>query len=318
MSKGYHTLTDIFKFVGAILIIAIHTQPFDNQKILSFIINIQLARLIVPLFFVFSSYYLFKKIHSTQTNRTYILKNYIYNLIKIYLIACLLYTPLTIFINRNQLTIPLLLYKFFYNGLYYHLWFFLALIYSTVLCYILINNQKKQTIPFVICSLFYIVGYLINILNIDFLSFMGNGRDGIFYGLIYVYIGNILSQKHLKNIKPSSLLLVFPYLLETWILYFLNMINPLSALFITLPIFILVLSALLLSNNDYYFHHTWFHNVSLFMYIIHPLFNWILFAKTTFNNTIVFFITTTITILISCCLAYILNKFNRKKSYSYN
>ncbi len=318
MNKGYHILTDIFKFVGAILIIAIHTQPFDNQKILSFIVNIQLARLIVPLFFVFSSYYLFKKIHSTHTNRVYVLKNYIYNLIKIYLIACLLYTPLTIFINRDQLTIPLLLYKLFYNGLYYHLWFFLALIYSTILCYVLINNQKKQTIPFLICILFYIIGYLINVLNLDFLSFMGNGRDGIFYGLIYVYIGNILSQTHIKHIKLSSLLLVLPYLLETWILYFLNIVNPLSALFITLPIFILVLSALLLSNNDYYFRNTWFHDVSLYMYIIHPFFSWILFAKTNFNNTLIFFITTIITILLSSTIAYILHKFKRPKTYNYN
>lgn len=317
MNKGYHTLTDIFKFLGAILIIAIHTQPFNNHKLVSFIINTQLARLIVPLFFVFSSYYLFKKVHSTQTNKTYILKNYIYNLIKIYLMACILYLPITLFLNRDQLNIQLLLYKFFYNGFYYHLWFFLALIYSTILCYLLMNNPKKQLLAFIICLLAYFIGYLINVLNINFLSFLGNGRDGVFYGLIYVYIGNILSQKHLKNVKLISLILVIPYLIETWILYFTKMINPLSALFITLPIFILVLSALLLSNDDYYFHHTWFHHVSLFMYIIHPIFNWLLFAKTNLSNTKVFLITTTTTIIISCILAYLLNRLNQKKSYSY-
>ena len=60
--KRNYTSVDVFKFFAAILIVAIHTDPFglDNQSLL-YAINYAVYRNAVPFFFVASAFFLFSK-----------------------------------------------------------------------------------------------------------------------------------------------------------------------------------------------------------------------------------------------------------------
>ena len=60
-----YSSVDIFKFFCAILVVAIHTKPFENIFWLDAAIGI-LTRFAVPYFFVSSAYFLFIKLRVTQ------------------------------------------------------------------------------------------------------------------------------------------------------------------------------------------------------------------------------------------------------------
>ena len=56
----YNPFIGIFKFILAILVVAIHVEPFTGD--LAFYVNNCIARIAVPSFFIYSSYFLFDKL----------------------------------------------------------------------------------------------------------------------------------------------------------------------------------------------------------------------------------------------------------------
>lgn len=59
MVKSSYNSIDVFKFLAAIMVVAIHTNPFFDYPVFNFIIT-SLCRIAVPFFFVFSSFIFFK------------------------------------------------------------------------------------------------------------------------------------------------------------------------------------------------------------------------------------------------------------------
>lgn len=63
--KTYDSL-DFIKWVSALLIVIIHTNPFHGIEVLNFYIKDVLARIAVPLFFAISGFLFFRRIREWE------------------------------------------------------------------------------------------------------------------------------------------------------------------------------------------------------------------------------------------------------------
>src|SRR5688572_928654 len=99
--KKNYTGVDIVKFIMAVFVIAIHTQPLYSMRDTGYFhlyeIIISTA---VPYFFMASGYFLFTKINNddqTLDDKLVKLRQYILKLIKLYLIWTVIYMPITLY-----------------------------------------------------------------------------------------------------------------------------------------------------------------------------------------------------------------------------
>lgn len=152
---------NILKYISSILIIILHLHPFLNSSNeLDLAFNNIVTRICVPIFFIITGYFVAKK---EKVNKNYI-KEYIKKTIPLYFVWSLLYIPVIIgtiiqympiineYILKINITLPLLiilsiillpiivLVALCYTGVYYHLWYFPAIIFSLI---VLKNGNKN-------------------------------------------------------------------------------------------------------------------------------------------------------------------------------
>lgn len=138
---------DIFRYICAIMIIAIHTKPFlDVNENLGFIFSEITTRVGVPFFFCVSGYYYIQKLENGRPFNKYFIK-----LILPYVVWSCVYFLLD-FIQWGHENFSGFafncIYGFFISGSYYHFWFFPALIYSVVFTTVIFKFRlEKLLIP---------------------------------------------------------------------------------------------------------------------------------------------------------------------------
>lgn len=121
---------DIFRFICAIMVVAIHTNPFIDQNFyLGYLFTQIIPRIAVPFFFLTSGYfYISKLINGKQCKKTFL------NLIKVYILWTLVYyfMDFMFFIKNGGDNISLFktfIINFFIFGSHFHFWFFPALFF---------------------------------------------------------------------------------------------------------------------------------------------------------------------------------------------
>ena len=144
---------NILKYISSILIIILHLRPFLNfSNELDLAFNNIITRICVPIFFIITGYFVAKK---EKVNENYI-KEYIRKTIPLYFVWSLLYIPVIIgtiikylpiineYISKINITLPfiiilsiillpiIVLVALCYTGVYYHLWYFPAIIFSLI------------------------------------------------------------------------------------------------------------------------------------------------------------------------------------------
>lgn len=219
--QGYsnYNSIDVAKFICSILVVMIHIAPFGKQESNSFFwyVNFMLqngiCRVAVPLFFVFSGFFLYKK---TPLEEFDILstRKYIMRILRIYLIWSLIYLPLSIIkINDNSTDILYVvgeyIRRFTLLGSYTQLWYLNALVVAVVMVsFLLYKKWKPQKILYV-ALVFYAFGllgdgyfritayltgipFIKDIIRVYFAIFVTT-RNGIFFGFFFVSLGMILS-----------------------------------------------------------------------------------------------------------------------------
>lgn len=147
---------DAAKWVSALLMIVIHTQPFRfHSEMVDFITARVIAPLGISVFFAISGYLLGQKfeandgkLKNSKANRKKLWK-YQKNNVFLYLISSALYLiwQLPHWYASGWWGFAALkdyIMSFFFGGSYYHLWYVLALLYATPLLYLLMCciNQK--------------------------------------------------------------------------------------------------------------------------------------------------------------------------------
>lgn len=213
---------DIFRLIAALLVVSIHALLIAKHSDTVTFFSVILTRPAVPFFFVVSGYFLSKKLLAANNIQT--LFNYLKKIIIVYLAWSCIYFPydmVELFYLRKNMAAATLVYlkNFFLSGGHFHLWFFPALMFSSIIFY-LFSKYDKLKYFFVLIPLVYLAGllgdsyyYLIKdtvlwssfILAVDAL---GGTRNGLFFGLPYLFSGYLIL-KYENRLKGKNLLWFF-------------------------------------------------------------------------------------------------------------
>ena len=227
--KQYKSI-DLAKFICAILIIILHTAPFaDYSRVLTVGFRNIVTVIAVPFFFCASGFLAFTKADALQGNekKTYI-KRYLKRLIVMYLIWSAVYFVFVVVKwTRAEFTIWTVLEyvkDFFFEGSYSTIWYLPALFMATLLVYLLHKKLSYKTIFFIACAVYLFtlggssyyglatkVGFIKQIYDVYY-SFFDTIKNGVCFGMIYVCLGAMASEREDKLIQKSWKKSILPVL----------------------------------------------------------------------------------------------------------
>lgn len=216
LEKKNYQVVDLLKFICAVLVVGIHTNPFKSVFLLDAGFGV-LTRCAVPFFFVSSSFFLF----SDGLNLKKVSK-YLRRVSLLYLIWSLLYiivsfatsassdTNVLAFIKNNVL-------KFLFSG-YIHFWYLHASIVGTCVVVLLLLLLKNKKAVFAVClilltfgiifstyfPIFDSISWMKKVHDSSTLLLIGSTRNGLFYSPVFITIGAILSEYKRKSICIST------------------------------------------------------------------------------------------------------------------
>lgn len=147
MSSNFqYTRVNFMKFIGAFLVIVIHTHPFFNISwgLNFFFVNV-LARIAVPFYLVTSGFFLYSKVaHLNEKRNKEKIMRYLLKLLKLYVLWSGVYLIINLpayFSNKSLLTgIIHVIRNFLFTSIDVHLWYLLA---TAVGVYIAVIVLKK-------------------------------------------------------------------------------------------------------------------------------------------------------------------------------
>lgn len=325
------------KFICAILVVCIHCGPLlsINKEANFFLVQV-CARTAVPFFFVASAFFFFKKLDYylglKDAYNIQLLKRYLFRIFKLYVVWSCVYLIVSAFTwVQDGFTIKtLFLYirDFFFTGSYYHLWFLPAIIFSTLVIYYLLHKFSAKELLLVTCT-FYFIGMFINVYGDFFnqipiisnflslyLKIFVTARNGLFFGLIYTYMGYFLARKTIPMEWKSPFyrcVICFVLLIgEVYFIRWLGYMNDLTSMYIMLLPFM------------YYFFLTLMQftsqkgipllrNASTLIYVSHILFT-IIIGKIPFftSNSLLYF---GLVIIFSCLFSFGILILSRKRKF---
>lgn len=266
---------NIMKFICVILIISMYTSKFSSlSNTMDFVVVQLFAKIAFPFFFIYASFFFFRKIDfsiplSDHENKKK-LYSYLINIIKIYVIWTVLYLPFTIFnwIEEGFTIMKLIDYllNFLFVGSYPHLWIFPALLFAIVLVYYLLQRLKTSEL-FVVAFICYLIGMLINVygsflLEISIIAniievyenIFSTTVNGLFYAFIFVLLGMKLSLKRIplkiSNIIVRLTVFIIFYIIEVSLLSWLGYANINTYMYLSLLPLTYFLFLLLMQYQD--------------------------------------------------------------------
>lgn len=266
---------NIMKIICIILIICMYTSMFSSlSNTMNFIIVQLLAKIAFPFFFIYASFFFFRKIDfsiplSDYQNKKRLI-SYIINIIKLYVIWTILYLPFTIFswIEEGVTFMNFIEYirDFLFVGSYPHLWVFPALIFAIALVYYLLQRFRVTEL-FIMAFICYLIGMLINVYGnfLIELPIIGNlievyknifltSMNGLFYAFIFVFLGMKLSLKRIplkiSNISIRLTIFVVFYIIEVCLLSWLGYTNIDTYMYLNLIPLTYFLFLLLMQFHD--------------------------------------------------------------------
>lgn len=318
--KKYNSI-DMMRLLCAIMVVAIHTQPFMEYKnIAGYFATYIFPRLGVPFFFAVSGYFY---LNSLMAGKKVFVK-YVKRLMTIYIIWSFIYYMVDLiqalrYHNSLKDLVKRSIINFFMYGSHYHLWFFPTLIFCVVVTTIL---RKHLTALTIVSYLFYGAGCMVGAYyglgsRLPFINVLFHSdqleiiRRNLFMGLPFFLLGYVLSIINPKLSKVNSNTLVCAYIITA--IFYLSEIFILGALrlqtniVITVFLYPLLALAMLLCFRFPLPHldtHAKFCKISAnFMYYSHPLFMFV-FAKA-FTRLFSFKLSNTPMFLLVCIAAVI-------------
>lgn len=301
-NKLYHENLDILKYICALLIIILHLRPFINfSDQLDLAFNNIITRICVPIFFVITGYFVAKK---EIKNSNYI-NDYIKKIIPLYLMWSAIYIPVLIgtilqyipdinnFISTIDISFPLLilliivlipvafLIALLYTGVYYHLWYFPATIFSLLL---LKKWKSKFNIKYLLIISFILLLFgatetyygviptnLRQLLSYYYKIFFTT-RNFLFFGLFYVTLGYYLGTKkeiYSKYCFEKFIISLFLLVFEAILLHDTNRLNSNILLSCVPLVYYLFVSTIYFINKIK--SSKKFRDYSKCYYLVHPM-----------------------------------------------
>ncbi len=289
MKKSYHSI-DLAKLFFSIVVIVFHTYPFyETHPDIGFISSNVIGRMAIPFFFVASGYFLYIG-YSKDENY---LKKYLKRMFQLYILWSIICLPAGIHLASSYITIShpamwiaILLIGIFYSGTYFHLWYMVALIFSSFICIQWIKRFSLKSLlifsSFLLCFAFTEAYYhlfegtvFFPILKSYFELFF-TARNGLFYGLFFVALG-IFIAKHQTFTKIKypfiKFVLVFIlYFIETQIVRENQWAIDYNVYILSAPLIFYFFNWLLITSCPLQLNYTAIRQYSTIIYFSHGMF----------------------------------------------
>lgn len=207
---------DLFRIIAVILVIMNHTYPLASiNETTDFILTRIIARIAVPFFFMVSGYFILPSIIGKNKNYSVVLKS-IKKLIKLYVIATIVYLPIYIYSGyiSGQKGLVDFLKDILFNGTFYHLWYLPGAIVGMVVVSILLKKLKIFNVLLITIFL-YIIGLFgdsyygvtqnIPLIN-EFYNVFDYTRNGIFFAPLFLVLGAMISR---QKIEPKKDIMMY-------------------------------------------------------------------------------------------------------------
>lgn len=300
--KIYYENLDILKYICAVLIIILHLRPFINfSNELDLAFNNIITRICVPVFFVITGYFVAKK----ETGNSNYINDYIKKMIPLYLVWSVIYIPVLVgtmlqylptinsFISTIDISFPLLilviiifipialLIALVYTGVYYHLWYFPATIFSLTLLKkwkIKFNVRYLLVISFVLL-LFGATETYWGVIPTSFQQLLSyyykiffTTRNFLFFGLFYIVLGYYLGTKkeiYSKYCFEKFIISIFLLVFEAILLHDTNRLNSNILLACVPLVYYLFISVIYFTNRISLTKGL--RAYSKYYYLIHPM-----------------------------------------------
>lgn len=154
---------DLFRLGAAVLVIAIHTSPLASFSAdADFFLTRILARVAVPFFLMVTGQFVAGRFldGSGKKGDASALRRYVCRLSLLYLFSILLYLPIGIYAGHYKaLTFGTALRMLFFDGTFYHLWYFPACIVGLLLVW-LMSRFLRFPGMLAVSSVLYLIGLL--------------------------------------------------------------------------------------------------------------------------------------------------------------
>lgn len=265
-SKKVYESIDLFKFIAAILVVAIHSKPFVYDDSMNYFFTC-FCRIAVPYFFICSSFLFFSKEKPD-------IKKYSKRLISLYIAWFIIELPFVyqrFFVDYEH---PFFSQMFnfirslVFNNTWYASWFIMACIISTNIIYYLshrLNNKQLLLLGWggyffsLLCSSYSGMLDLLLDDNIKYyhvaISFFFMPANSFIIALIYVVLGKIIAEdiqnnKQLCINRKINVILLFLFaVLGIVEVHFIRWSVVISDAFLFLPFFIVLTFLLILRTR---------------------------------------------------------------------
>lgn len=323
---------DLFRFLSSIIIIVLHVRPFFTVSYeIDMAINNIIGRVCVPFFFFISGYFAAKQ---EQKKPDYI-RSYIRSMIPVYLLWSAVYLPWSLslaapYIQQVSgllctiglptaiqnllllLLVPLaVIVALLYSGVYYHLWYFPALLLSMLV----LRWWKRKyslrvllTVSFVLLlfgateTYYGFCGQFFQSLLHYYYAVFFTTRNFLFFALFYVTLGYWMG----KQEQPASSLCFLKLLLSIAALVGEGMLLQTTQrldsniLLACVPLVYYLFSCLLYTNIHVpQLSEIPFRAISKYYYLVHPLM--ILFVHAWFPQVDSFWMAVAKVMCVLCC-----------------
>lgn len=273
---------DYFRFIAALLIVAIHTSPLSSfSETGNFIFTRIVSRVAVPFFFMTSGFFLI----SRYTCNAEKLGAFIKKTTLIYGVAILLYIPINVYNGYFKMDnlLPNIIKDIVFDGTLYHLWYLPASIIGAAIAWYLVKKIHYRK-AFLIASVLYIIGlfgdsYYGIVKSVSCLNGFYNlifqltdyTRNGIFFAPIFFVLGGYISDNQNRlSLKRSIVGFIVCFALmfgEALTLHHFDIQKHDSMYVLLLPSVYCLFNLLLHFRGK---RRTRLRTISLIIYIIHP------------------------------------------------
>lgn len=333
-----YTGIDYFRFIAALMVIAIHTSPLDSfNKTWDFILAQVIARVAVPFFLMTTGFFMVSRYIYNDGKLT----GFIKKTSEVYIIAILLYIPVNIYNGyfKMEPLLPNIIKDIVFDGTLYHLWYLPASVTGAVIAWYLV--KKLGSYRALIITLFlYLAGlagdsyYGLSSKVPCFAGFYklvfqvsAYTRNGIFFAPVFLVLGGIIADSRRRNIPKINLYgfaaSLFLIVIEALLLRSYSLQRHSSMYVFLLPSMYFLFNFVLCFKGKRYKN---IRTLSLIIYIIHPLIIIVVrMSAKLFNlqglfvrNSLIHYVTVSILSVLSGMAAVILSGKCNKRKVLYN
>ncbi len=204
MKKDKSINVDLVRLIISILVISIHTYPlmFISDDV-DFAFTRVFCRICVPFFLMITGYFVMDKALKDKN----IAIQYTKKMLIMYAISMVIYLPILIYTGYfKDFSWWLFVKDILFDGFYFHLWYFPALIFGSWLMYFLLKKVDIKVVG-VLCFVLYLIGvcgdsYYFLATRIPFVKSFFDAvfsitfytRNGLFYVPMFLFLGYIVKK----------------------------------------------------------------------------------------------------------------------------